>query len=123
MSNLEGKCWSLNREDWEEDLENIFNDNELKVGDIIFEGVSKRTNAISLVNHTDILDMLDERAYDEGGEYAENWINPSKEDCKDLDAFLHQWYQKTFGTSKYYVVSDIKEYVITQEDIDDYYST
>lgn len=70
------------------------------------------------INATDIIDMISEQAYNQGGEYSEDYPNCSAQDTKDLEDFITEW-QARF-TSRWRTVKNVKEYTLTEYDLVEY---
>lgn len=119
-SMVEEIIWSCDEDQWwQEEFEEVLDclevTGELEVGRIIYQGTPKRPSPI-FIGADDVIELISERAYDIGGEYAYDYPDVSDEQKQELEDFLDKW-QRQFIPS-FYTVQDVKGYVITQEDID-----
>lgn len=88
-----------------------------KAGDRLYFGVLEE-NDVGLIDADDIITILAERAYDNHGEAAEDYPNVDKEAIDELQSLLDTWVEKHCKPN-FFVVKDIKEYIITEQDIKD----
>lgn len=117
--------WSLNGEDFiydelDDALDALYNLDELAVGRVIEYGTAERPNR-DWVTADDVIEQIGERAYDECGEWAEDFPSVSNEARAELSAFLSAW-QATHCTATFWTVRNAKKYAVTAEDITDYYA-
>ncbi len=87
-----------------------------QVGDKIYYGTAVALDVSNLIDADDIIEMLGERAWDNCGEFADGYPDVSKKERDLLDNYLKRWVKK-YCKPTFYNVKDIKEYVITEEDI------
>lgn len=93
-------------------------EDETIVGNVIYYGVGIRPEPIKLCDAVDIIDTLGNRAYDWGGEYADDFPNVSKEATDELNELLKGWYNKHLSVNFWKIdTKTIKEYIITEEDV------
>lgn len=112
------RVYSNNDEYWPNySLEEVIKNDNLKAEDTVWTGIAQDFDTSSLIDASDIIDMLSERAYDNLGECAEDFPNVSKEAIKELNDFLKDWIRKHDSTP-YYIVKNVEEIILTQEDID-----
>lgn len=96
-----------------------------EVGTVLYFGEAVAPNVSKLVDSDDIIDMLRDRAYDNYGEWAENFADLSKNDKKDkkaidkLDKFLQKWITENCPVT-FYTVKNVQQYVVTHEDVDEW---
>jgi hypothetical protein len=86
----------------------------LKEGSVVYYGEIKLPST-SFIDADDIVEMISERAYEDGGEYADNYPNCSDEDLKELSDFIIAWQAKF--TPRFFTIKKSKEYTLTKEDI------
>lgn len=108
--------WDHAPEDKSEVLQEIYDSCEegLQVGTVIYYGERVQPSNL-FVNAYDIIELIEERAYDIGGEYVDNYPDCSPEQRKELEDFLIKW-QEQFKPTWFNVVN-VKEYVVTEEDL------
>jgi len=112
--------WSVDEENYSySSLEELLNAewdqlDYLKEGSVVYYGEIKLPST-SFIDAADIVEMISERAYEEGGEYAEDYPNYSEEDLKELSDFIITWQAKF--TPKFFTIKNSKEYALTKEDI------
>lgn len=118
--------WSIDEDDWtygHECIEDLFDqlesDDELNEDITVFYG-ERKTPSTNFVGVSDIVDLMGERAYDVGGEFAYDYpdVTPKCPEWKELEDFLTQW-QAKFQPS-FYTAVNVNKHVITQEDIDNW---
>lgn len=107
------KCYSFNEEDFDGDLESVVHQiDDYEVGKIVtaFEGDAVWEAAIdSLIRVGDIIEMVQERAYDHAGEVAEDYLkNVSVEAKNELHALLVGWFEKHKYNPNFYTVKNIR---------------
>jgi hypothetical protein len=112
--------WSPNDEDYNceslgEVLDYLGGDEVVQPGRTVYFGEAVE-GTYSRVTAADILDMIGDRAYDEGGEHAEDFPNVSDEAKAELELFLIQW-QTKHCTPTWWTVPKTEQYVITAEDL------
>lgn len=121
------KCYSLNNEEFnytelEDAIRDKFDDLSIKVGDVvtIYEGDAILWKAGDFADGFP-LDTLSNHAYDEAGEYADEWPNCTKEQEADLTQRLkdvvNQWADDHGLQPQFYHVENVKElrFVMTSE--------
>lgn len=112
--------WSDNEEDWNCDClsDLLAGNDELKEGDTVYFGTAATPPATAFINATDVIEMMGERAYDEFGEHAEDFPSMTAEAKAELEALLSDWVARHCHTT-FYRITDVTEYVLTAEDIQD----
>lgn len=111
------ECWSDDEENFCFDsLGELIGNCELEIGQIVYKADAITPYVSRLVDSDDIVTMLNKRACDEFGEYAEDFPNVADEALKELDAFLQQWIKKNCIPT-FWQVNNVVEYVITSEDL------
>jgi hypothetical protein len=96
--------------------------NEVPIGYIVYCGVGIKPEIIDLCDATDLIDTLGDRAYDWGGEHADDFPNVSKEAIVELNELLKGWYNKHLDVNFWRIdTKTVKEYVITEDDIKERY--
>lgn len=97
-------------------LGELLDENEdFKVGATVWKGEKFPINIAGYVDAGDIIEMLGERAYDDVGEFAEDWPDVPDEARQELDALLSEWISKNC-TATFYRVRNVIEYKLTAED-------
>lgn len=117
MSDTKRECWSVNEEDFQyEHLGDLLAENdELQVGNTVYVGEAVKPELSHFCDADDVITMMGERAYDIGGEWAEDFPDCTKEAEKELDALLLAWMEK-HCTVNFWTVKNIKPYVLTESD-------
>lgn len=112
---MSNKVYSVNEEWFQyEELVDLINDNELKVGDIVFVGESAKIRNSDLFDADDMIDFVTDRMCEMVGDSADGWTFGT--DTKGLNEALSKVLDEFFPHSFYKVVN-VKEYQITSEDI------
>ncbi|WP_349616962.1 hypothetical protein [Azotobacter salinestris] len=113
------ECWSTNEEDFNSlSLDELIGSNEhLKVGDTVWKGEAVHPDPTSYIDAGDVIELIGGRAYDDCGEYAEDFPDVSGEAKAELDELLAGWIRKHCSTTSFYKVSNVVEYTLTAEDL------
>lgn len=114
------ESWSNDRETFQYDSlgELMDSHSELSVGDTVYVGTAIVPYVSRYVFTDRILESMSDGAYDEVGEYAEDWPKITNEEQKILEKMIADFIEK-HSPIKFYNVVDIKEYTITLEDINE----
>lgn len=114
------ECWSLNDEDYHwRDLADLLSDHDdLKPGDTVYKGVASNPDPAGYVAANDVIELLNERAYDEGGEYVDGWPQVSNEGQEQLNQLLKAWVNEHCPTPDFYRVLSSAPYVLTAADFE-----
>lgn len=120
----DGDYWTT---DFQEVIENIYDSIfpdmnlgeedipiETLVGMSYFQGIA--IDPGQLIDSSDIVDTLVDRAWDSGGEYVDCYPDIPKEGIIELDEFLKQWYEK-YAKPNWFEVRDVIEMKFTKEDL------
>lgn len=112
--------WSDNEEDWNCDClsDLLAGNDELKAGDTVYFGTGVTPPATAFINASDVIEMMGERAYDDFGEHAEDFPCVTVEAKEELEAMLSDWVGRHCHPT-FYRITDVTEYVLTEEDIQD----
>lgn len=116
------EVWSANDEDFNYcSLDELLNDfPELKVGDVVYKAEAESPNILSMVSGDDIFELIQERAYDYGGEWAEDWCYYlDKEQEAELNKLLIGW-AEGLPAVNFYQVGKSEEYKLTETDLEIY---
>ncbi len=114
------ECWSIDEECFNADSLNELLDNhadEIVVGTVVYKGDAIQPDITKLVSADDIVELLSERAWDEYGEGTEGFPYVTGEEVAVLDRLLQGWIGKYCRNPVIYGVENVKEYVITEEDL------
>ncbi|WP_250501938.1 hypothetical protein [Caballeronia sp. AZ7_KS35] len=113
------QAWSRNGEDYTcDDLHELIDlEDDLEAGDVVFVGEVKAIEMKHLCDADDVIEMMGERAYDEAGEWADNYPDVTPEAKAELDALLLAWMEKHAKPS-FYTVVNAHEYTVTAEDLE-----
>ena len=112
------ECWSINNEDFNCDtLTELLeaNQGDIRPGQTVYCGTAKAPALSSFVDVDSVIDNFAERAYDFGGEWAEDYPEVSPEHEAKLQAFLESWLAEC-PAPRFYQVVDAKPYVLTESD-------
>jgi len=94
-------------------------DEPLVVGQEIMIGEASDLLLSSLIRAEDIIDTMNERAYYECGEWAEDYPDLSKEEKAELDDLLSSFFKKHAPCNFWTVEKPIK-HIMTQTELDEY---
>lgn len=118
MSELE--AWSTNNEDFRySSLEDLIDSNsgELTVGQTVYVGDGRKPKMSEFCDANDVIELMQNRCYDIGGEYADGFMDDiSVEEKQELNELLKNWMEKHVAID-FYTVHDVREYVLTEEDL------
>lgn len=111
------ETWSADEELFNCDsLGDLLDENDdLEVGATVWKGEKFPINTTGYVDAGDVIEMLGERAYDDVGEFAEDWPDVPDEARQELDALLSEWISK-HCIATFYRVRNVVEYKLTAED-------
>ena len=114
------ETWSANDELFNCDsLSELLDENdELEVGATVWRGEKSPINITGYIDAGDIIEMLGERAYDDVGEFAEDWPDVPDAARQELEELLSTWVSK-HCTATFYRVRNVVEYQITVADLAD----
>lgn len=118
--------YSLNEENYREELFDLFeeldDDDNLIVGAEYWVGEKVEHKASSFFDHHSLLENADENAYEEGGDYAENFATSAPNEAKEeLSKFIQAWADKHIQVN-FWGVKNCKKLTVTQELIDEFRS-
>lgn len=110
--------WSSNGEDFRYDtLSDLIDCEGPPVGKVVHFGDVCDIEPSDLIDADDVIQTMQDRAYDEAGEHAENYAeNVSDEAVKELNDFLSAWINK-YASPTFFVVKNVHEHIITEEDL------
>jgi hypothetical protein len=112
------ECWSRDGENFSclslSDLLDTYD--ELKPGDIVYVAEAVPPAIGRLCDAEDVIDMIHDRAYDIGGDYAEDCANVGTDAKAELNALLTAWIQK-HCTLNFWEVKNERTYEITADDL------
>lgn len=113
------------RKAWSHD-EEIFNSDTLgelidrmdnpQPGDVVYVGDVMDIDVGNLCDSTDVIDTMEARASDLGGEFAEDYPHVTAEARAELDALLAAWITKHCPPT-FYSIANVKPYTLTAEDL------
>jgi len=112
--------WSRNNEDfmYTELGDLIDAEDDLHVGSVVYRGVPKRYEPSRFVPSADwVVEHMADRAYDDGGEWAEDWPTVSVEACEELESLLKEWAAKNCNPCTFWRIDKSEPYTITEEDL------
>lgn len=113
------ECWSADGENFSfrslgELLERY---DDLRPGSQVQRGATVHPDPTGFVDADHVIEGMGERAYDVGGEFAEDYPDVTKAARKQLEAYLDYW-ALTYCQPTFYGVSDVRPYTITAADIE-----
>lgn len=116
-----GYVYSLTSEEFH-DLETIMYEllEEREVGEIVSveRGVSEVCSHRDLLHPYRVVELLQEQAYEEYGEYSEDYLNDITRDKADeLDNLIAEWLNKNCEPPTFWKVTDVKEVKIVVADV------
>lgn len=111
--------WSSDCETFNADslAELIESDDDLEAGDLVSYGEAEDVGT-DFVSEEDVIELIADRAYDYGGEAAEDFPDVSDEAARELAAFLAAW-QAKHCKPNFYRIRNVKHYTITEADINE----
>lgn len=118
-------CYSLDEETfttgekWDA-IDDLFGRDELQVEREYFLGASIKPKASTYFNFDRLIEDMQEAAYDDGGEHAEDYLaDLPDEKGADLAAMIEKWLDENV-TPHFYKVANIQRFTVTQADIDEF---
>ena len=88
----------------------------LEVGQVVYFGEKAPPNPAAFFSADDLIDYLNEQAYDSHGECAEDWPEATEAAKAEFDTFLAAWIAK-HCPPRFYGVKNIRPYTLTAEDL------
>lgn len=118
------KCYSRNGEEFNHTeladlLEEMAGDGDLHEGAEYWEAEARHMESAHFFDAKDIIENAAERAYEEGGDYAEDFGDVSKEAVAELQELLSAWANKHCSVN-FYTVHAPKKLTVTAEQADEY---
>jgi hypothetical protein len=113
-------CWSDNNEDFNtpELCDLISNNEELVPGSVVYVGGAIKPTYDEIFSVPDIIERIQDGAYDIGGECAWDYLeNVTEEAIKELKSLIESWLDKN-SVINFYNVKNVKPYVLTEEDFE-----
>lgn len=116
--------YSKDGEDFSYDDPHDIFDSMYACGDLIagatyYEGVGVQRKPSYYFSIDSLTESMSDAAYDDGGEYAEDFPDASKAQWGELEDSINEWLDKNLSVNFWNVV-DVVEREVTQEDIDGY---
>jgi hypothetical protein len=117
------QVWSKDEENFNCDsLSELIRDYDLISGNEVWFGAAYSPSPIRFIDADSIIEYAQERAYDDFGDYAEDFLNGvTDEEKKNLNDFLREWLERNADVT-FYSVTDQEKYKITNEDIEKAYA-
>ncbi|WP_417283380.1 hypothetical protein [Comamonas sp.] len=112
------ECWSVCGEEFTFDSLGDLLDSrgdELRPGHKVWRGTALPPSLSSLVDADRVIEDIGERAYDFGGEWADNYPEVTPEHKAKLQTLLEQWLAEC-PSARFYQVVDAKPYVLSCDD-------
>jgi len=98
-------------------LQNTFDFPEDTLGHTYFKGTAYSPKPSEFFRSWCMVDDMQCQAYEECGEWSEDFL--VHDDLSELDALIKKWLDDNVKVN-WYIIKDVKEYKISQEDIDEY---
>ena len=103
------------------ELEGLFDEMEsdgtFEVGTIYYKAEAKEAEGSDFIDVNSVLEMFDERAYDDIGEcYNNDYSDCSAEARDELKSFLNEWTSKHISLNYWIIKGKSTEMTVTQED-------
>ena len=93
-------------------------DGTLEVGTIYYKAEAKESEGVDFINVNSVLEMFDERAYDDIGECYNNDYSSCSDEARDeLESLLNEWSSKHISLNYWIIKGKSTEMTVTQEDI------
>lgn len=112
------ECWSFNGEAFNHDTLGDLMDEyvyDLKPGDEVWRATAKLPSISSLADADSVIEDIGERAYDYGGEYAEDYPEVTPEHKAKLQMLLEQWLTEC-PEPRFYQVGAVTRYILQRDD-------
>lgn len=118
MISTKDKVWSANEDyGWDDDFSSMVSNNDLQIGDGLFEGEKSTPEFCYFVDTEEIIEGIQERAWDYAEEWAEEFTtNVSDEQKQELEDVICKWMEKYLNINFYRVIN-IKEITLTEDDL------
>ncbi len=119
--------YSLNGEDFQEGcaseaLQALDDDGRLTIGTEYRLGVSERPDPADFFDVDHLIEQMQERAYDVGGEFAEDYLTDlTEEQVQNLRQVVNTWLSSVKPQVNFFNVKNIQTFKVTQEDIDEHH--
>jgi hypothetical protein len=107
--------------DWGELLNRLMGEREIEkeqdlIGEAYFEGDISPFPVRNLVPIESIVEVMNEKAWDISGEYAEDWPDLTPEDKKKLKNVIVRFLKKRH-VKEFFDIENIVEKIITEDDV------
>lgn len=112
------ECWSVDGEEFTFDnLGDLLDSrgDELRPGHKVWRGTAFPPSLSSLADADSVIEDIRERAYDFGGEWADNYPEVTPEHKAKLQTLLEQWLAEC-PSPRFYQVTDAKPYILAIDD-------
>lgn len=111
------ECWSVDEENFKYgSLGDLLDEHDdIEVGATIYVGDAIEPNIAHLCDDDDVIDIIRDRAYDIGGDYAEDCAEVSNEARAELKALLRGWIEKHCNLN-FYAVENVRPYKLSHDD-------
>ncbi|SHK52651.1 hypothetical protein [Halomonas caseinilytica] len=86
-------------------------------GSTVYTGTKTRFAPSHFADADSVIEEMGERACDEGGEFAEDFPDPTPEAREQLQILMNAW-ADLHTTIDFFIVEDAREYVITERDLE-----
>lgn len=119
--------YSLNGDDFQEGcaseaLQALDDDGRLTLGTEYRLGVSDKPDPADFFDVDHLIEQMQERAYDVGGEFAEDYLaDLTEEQVKNLRQVVNAWLSSVNPHVNFFSVKQIQTFRVTQEDIDEHH--
>ncbi|PRP68469.1 hypothetical protein BUE93_22230, partial [Chromobacterium amazonense] len=107
------QAWSANDEDFTaESLQDLIDqDDDIQPGQTVYVG-DVQEHGTNWIDADDVIEMIGDRWYDAGGEYADGGPDVSDEAKAELATFLARW-QAEHCVADFFQVVNVRQYTIT----------
>ena len=118
--------YSLNGDDFQEGcaseaLQALDDNDQLTLGAEYRLGISERPDPADFFEVDQLIEQMQERAHDAGGEFAEDYLTDlTDEQVLDLDRVVKAWLSSINPQVNFFSVTQIQTFKVTQEDIDEH---
>lgn len=118
--------YSINGEDFQEGeasdaLQDLYDGCQLEIGTEYRLGVAEKPDPADFFDVDQLIEQMQERAYDVGGEFAEGYLTDlTEEQVRDLDGVVKAWLSSVKPSVTFFNVKEIQTFKVTQEDIDEF---
>lgn len=107
---------SMGEDEFFDDLSELIRDKSLQVGDEVIRAKPIYPKPTDFIDVSGVMEDMEQRAYDECGDFAEGFVDESEEAREELEDLLSYWANRHCVVN-FYLTEDEYRYKITEEDV------